>query len=170
MSWYTFPWHHGQTSCSPVAHPGTTHFICFFCLLLQLGKIEAPPSYLYFFLAPQLICWCLPKGIFCSFQLSLPIAFIGDWVPKVLCSLTVWVEENWNQVKPVLWSWMSQRQLSQIPWPFVPEATQLGNWMKRTISLQIKRSVWAELSWASELQWLKNLIWAQDLIITWVRW
>lgn len=155
-----------STSCSSIPSPGTTDKHPALQRLIQEALIVSPVSSCFFKKQEQdwstpfillifscsLICWCLPKRTvrFCCFQLSLPIAFMGNWMPKVLWSLTMQVGEDWNQLKSVLWSWMIQRQLSQIPWPFVPQATQLGKWMKTTILLQIKHGVWAKLSWASE--------------------
>lgn len=159
---YTFPWHNRQTLFSS----GSSRKHSLYLLLLlpsSLWEDWSTISVLLIF-SWSSICWCLPKrtGIFCCFQLSLPIEFIGDWMPKVLWSLSMQVEENWNQVKSVLWFWVSQRQLPQIPWPFVPEATQLGKWIKEQFHCR-SNNVWAELSWVSELQWLKisseNRIW-----------
>lgn len=38
LFFYTFPWHHRQTPCSPAAHPGSTHCISCFFLLLQEAR------------------------------------------------------------------------------------------------------------------------------------
>lgn len=177
LSFYTFPWHHRQTPCPPGACPSRKHTLHLLLLLASLAWVDCsiPFSTSNLFLALSWFAGVCPKeiswGVFCCFQLSPPIALIRDWIPKVQWSLnSVGGGKKWNQAKPVLWSWMSQGQFAQITWPFVPEATQLGNWAKRTISLQIKHSIWAELSWTSELQCLKQLSWAQDLIKTWVRW
>lgn len=60
-------------------------------------------------------------------------SLIRDWILKLHCPFNnVLGGKKWKQEKSVLWSWMSQGQFIQITWPFVPEATQLGNWAKRT--------------------------------------
>lgn len=176
LSFYTFPWHHGQTPCPPVPCPSRKQTFHLLLLLASSAWVDwsTPFSTSSLLLAlnwstgicPEEISW----GAFCCFQLSLPMVLIGNWIPKVQWSFnSVGGGKKCNQAKLVLWSWMSQGQFVQITWPFVPEATQLGNWAKRTISLQIKCSISAELSWTTELQWLKQQNWAQNLIKTWVR-
>lgn len=172
LSFSSFPWHHRHTSYPPTASPGRN-------LALHYSASLVWVDWNFFFSTnlPSGICskeitLCVLFFIFfLCFRLSLPIVLIRDWIPKVQWSFnSVGGGKKWNQAKPVLWSWMSQGQFTQITWPFVPEATQLGNWVKTTISLQIKPNLWAELSWATEFQCLKQLIWAQDLIKIWIRW
>lgn len=140
--------------CSPAAPPGSSHCICCFSLLLHFGKTEYLHTSNCFFFVPNLLL-SAQRNIW---LLSVVTAYCTYWGLDAKGSVISY-SVGGRKLKPgkiFVWSWMSQRQLSQIPWPSVPEATQLGKRMKRTISLQIIHSGWAELSWASELQWLKK--------------
>lgn len=154
LSFYTFPWYNRQTVLqwliqeALIVPPASS---CFF----TLGRLKHSPRTSNFFLVLNLLVSAQK-----NWHILLLSVFTTCWIHGGLDAKgsVISLSAGGRKLEPgKICALILNEPKTTVPNPLTlcAKGNPAGKVNKRTISLQIKHNVWADLSWVSELQGLK---------------